>query len=412
MRTHQLALAGLLAIAALTALAVPGLAPGPEVLEQGHVLEARSALWQDAQGNEHTGLSGEGALVYNMEALYHHRDLQGCLSRAGAYGVKVNGLAVPPLLDTRLGFGHGTMTAGVLCGDGTMSLAHGEGPPITGVAPGMGLLTQSLCLEVDSSSVSSCDLFEQRDIRLVSDSTDNNPIAMAESMGAAPDANILFMNAAMNRGGDGSEAKTEPWTGSDDRLVTVAAANGDASDVASYSSRGAIDDPSTWPTITAPGCMFTTNSHPGRASASLVAGYSVDEECPNWDPIPSMVNTIVGYRHGAGTSNAAPYVAGVASLMLEVHPDLSAVDARHVLTRTADPFIPAEDRDGDGRVSPEEFRQEHGYKAGYGLVNATGAVAAAHYMALDPGASAQEAVDAFTVGRNSGGALVLNPHVT
>lgn len=80
-----------------------------------------------------------------------------------------------------------------------------------------------------------------------------------------------------------------------------------------------------------------------------------------------------------------------------------------MLTHTADPFLPTDDPDNDGTISPEEFRNEHGYKAGYGLVNATAATAAAHHMALHPNTSPQDAVNAYTIDQTNDGTTVLNP---
>jgi hypothetical protein len=56
-------------------------------------------------------------------------------------------------------------------------------------------------------------------------------------------------------------------------------------------------------------------------------------------------------------------VAGTGASMMEVNPGLPAEDAAHLLTRTADPFLPAR-IGGDGTISPEEFHAQHGSEAG------------------------------------------------
>jgi subtilisin family serine protease len=231
----------------------------------------------------------------------------------------------------------------------------------------------------------------------------------AESEGADPDANILFVNVAGNEGGDGSQAQTPQFTGTDDRLLVVAAADGDS--VAEYSSRGDREDSSTWPDLTAPGCMLTPTIPPLGADQTLINTVEAPEDSPCIQPRETQALNYVatGYALVSVTSLATPFVSGVGAMMFEVNPQLQAEDARYLLTRTADPFLPSEDLDGDGDVSPAEFRTQHGYKAEYGLVNATGAVAAAHYMLLHPTATPQDAVDCFQTGNTDEGRTVLNP---
>lgn len=408
----RLAPTPLIALLVLAMMATPAVAPLPAILEQGAVLDARGALWDDQADNRHQGITGEGVLGYNHELANRHPDLEACLARGGASPIQFNGVGLHPRV-TNPQTGHGTRTAGVLCGDGTQSNLHGQSPPVTGVAPGMGLVTRSVTCEqigLGGYTAGPCNWLAELDVRVFSFSIGAGPSPMdrAEARGAAPDADILFSSGAGNSGGDGAEAETVAWTGSDPRLLVAAAANGDASDVASYSSRGAIDDPTTWPDITAPACMFTTSFH-AIGLDGLTLGFGLADDCPTVDPIVMAANNGFGYRFGGGTSFAAPFIAGVAAMMFEVNPGLHAEEAAALVKHTADPFIPAPDLDGDGTISPTEFRAEHGYKAGYGLVNATEAVAAAHYMLIHPAAAPSEAVDCSTTGQADDGRLVLNP---
>jgi subtilisin family serine protease len=67
------------------------------------------------------------------------------------------------------------------------------------------------------------------------------------------------------------------------------------------------------------------------------------------------------YTSFSGTSASAPYVSGVAALVLSANPSLSNVEVRNILDRTARPLGPS----------------QRSIFYGYGLVDALGAVNAA-----------------------------------
>ncbi|PSG97340.1 hypothetical protein BRD56_06685 [Thermoplasmatales archaeon SW_10_69_26] len=407
---HRSSWVGLIALGAILNLAVGALGPLPSTLDTGEVLEARSAQWTDATGVQHQDVTGDDVSVYTTEGVNQHPDLEACLDKGNHGYASIAGQnPSTPVGDAQSS--HGTLTAGVLCGDGTLSRGSDLQQPVTGVAPGMRLFSfGGICVDSDCAP-----WFEHHDIRIVSHSMTGDPTVKAEDRGASPDADILFVMSAGNGGGDGSSAETIfPYD--EERVMGVANGYADGSDIFKLSSRGAKDDPSTWPHITAPGCTYTPGLHPEatvsdhgplRALLNVPPVGSESGECANIDLIPALAHRAHGYHLASGTSMAAPYVSGVAAMMFEVHPGLTALEAKHLLTRTAEPFLPVP---GNAEPSPEEFHEEHGYKAGYGLVNATGAVAAAHYMALEPGADASEAVDAYHVGYALDGALVLNPN--
>ena len=71
------------------------------------------------------------------------------------------------------------------------------------------------------------------------------------------------------------------------------------------------------------------------------------------------------YRlNAAGTSFACPLVAGIAALVLEANPALTAIEVKHILERTANKI-------GDAR---DYNKKGHSVKYGYGRVNAANAV--------------------------------------
>lgn len=389
----------------------------------GEVDAVHQARWTDGNETLREGVTGEGIAALEFEGYNSlHPDLDHCSDpehhRVGVGATAsgpgpvddvadaVPGSAPMPANGALRGTpGHGNHIAGIVCGSGELSDGRHAG-----VAPDGRLFSMHTCW----GSCNISDWFTEEPLRVVTSSTggDFDPVGSMRSMGMPADADVLFTQAAGNSGGSGDERRTDASIDGDPRILAVAAAKADGSNVAAYSSRGLESNASTWPDITAPGCMMSTAPPPSvdAHAYSLVffAGFSDGETCPEIPPEQFAEDEARGYAMLAGTSMASPYVAGVALLMFEVNPDLSALDAKFLLTRTADPFLPAADRDLDGRVSPEEFREQYGFKAGYGLVNATAAVAAAHYAALHPDASREEAVACSTVGEVDG-TLHLNP---
>lgn len=50
----------------------------------------------------------------------------------------------------------------------------------------------------------------------------------------------------------------------------------------------------------------------------------------------AISHTINGYHSLSGTSMAAPHVAGVAALMLSIHPELTAAELKYILMNSVD----------------------------------------------------------------------------
>lgn len=99
----------------------------------------------------------------------------------------------------------------------------------------------------------------------------------------------------------------------------------------------------------------------------------------------------------------------VFALIFEVNPDLNATQAIHVVTRTADAFLPTTGFGHPWQQTTQSFHDAHGWQAGWGLINATRTAAAAHYLLLNPEATLDEGIHCWTTGRTQDDRLELNP---
>lgn len=119
----------------------------------------------------------------------------------------------------------------------------------------------------------------------------------------------------------------------------------------------------------------------GRLKPDITStGHSVVSSVNYFDPTQSGFLASVdhegrtyGFRAFSGTSMSGPMVAGIVALMLEVHPELSAVEAREILIQTArlDQHTGEIGPDGDLRW-------------GHGKANALAAVIAAKTLSSSP----------------------------
>ncbi len=116
----------------------------------------------------------------------------------------------------------------------------------------------------------------------------------------------------------GNSSSTTPSAPGNCNNITNVAASGPSGDLSTYSDRHAMVD------ITAPG----GDSDRGGETSQILSTIDSGRQGPEGR----------SYGWQEGTSQAAPVVAGVISLMLSVNPNLSADQVREILKRTSTPF--------------------------------------------------------------------------
>jgi serine protease AprX len=242
--------------------------------------------------------------------------------------------------------GHGTHVAGIVGASGKMSTGKYEG-----VAPGASLIGYG-----SGAGIAILDTLggfdyalthqHQYNIRVITNSwgttsdagTDFDPFdPINVATKKLYDRGIVTVFSAGNSGsGTGSTIsgnyKKAPW------VITVAAGTKDRK-LASFSSRGAegkggtveVDGETfTWvdrPTVTAPGNKIISTR---TISPTGLLGTTSD--------LVIAPAHLPFYTTLSGTSMAAPHVAGVVALMLEVNPKLSPAEVKQIIQETAVPF--------------------------------------------------------------------------
>ncbi|WP_050995819.1 S8 family serine peptidase [Paenisporosarcina sp. TG20] len=241
--------------------------------------------------------------------------------------------------------GHGTHVAGIVGGTGAMS-----GGKYEGVAPGANLIGYGSGAGIailDTIGGFDYALTHQREynIRIITNSwgdtsdsnTDfdpNHPINIATKK--LYDRGIITVFSAGNSGSSESTIsgnyKKAPW------VITVAAGNKDK-ELADFSSRGVkskggsvVVDGETFhwadrPTVTAPGVDII--------STRVVSPLSPLSAQKDVNISPAHLPY---YTTFSGTSMAAPHVAGIIALILEVDPTLSPLEIKELLQQSATPM--------------------------------------------------------------------------
>lgn len=242
--------------------------------------------------------------------------------------------------------GHGTHVAGIVGGTGAMS-----GGKYEGVAPGANLIgygSGAAIAILDTIGGFDYALTHQQEynIRIITNSwgdtsdanTDfdpNHPINIATKK--LYDRGIITVFSAGNSGPGESTIsgnyKKAPW------VITVAAGNSNK-ELANFSSRGVKDkggsvlvDGETFqwedrPTVTAPGVDIIST----RVFTPLSA-LSAQKDSSTISPAH-----LPYYTTFSGTSMAAPHVAGIVALILEVDPTLSPLEVKVLLQQSATPM--------------------------------------------------------------------------
>lgn len=313
---------------------------------------------KDAQGRPING-AGIGVAVVDSGIDATHPDLPyrplvpgGVV--AGNY--KVISQTAVPLPNTDSTSGHGTHVASIVAGQGTSD------PLQVGVAPGANLY--GLGIGESSTTVWASQAFDwilangasvDPPIRVVTNSwsagTTYNPDSVTTRLvNLMVDRGIVVVFSAGNNGGDGSGIQTSAQCQIPKPGVVCVAAFDDLGTgtrdgaIASYSSRGALSQPASWPDVSAPG----TAVRGARPLAGAQTGIATSS-----------------YVELSGTSQAAPHVAGIVALMLQADGGLTPAQVEAMLEATAYKYA-----DG-GAYGPS-----HPAK-GHGLVDAYAAVVAA-----------------------------------
>lgn len=271
----------------------------------------------------HPDLDGDTFLgTYNFEGAYLYDQYQdGRLSDRAAEatadyaGVDENG--------------HGTHVASTIAGSGEASVS---GRDFSGVAPGASLYGFKVYSPVqtgfdfgwEANSMAAIEYIAEHPelgIKVVSnswsiyevDDPDTEPIIQMIRAAIAK-RNLLFVFAA---GNDGPTEGTVAWPGAIGPVITVASTEKTGKyPISSFSSRGVQVD------LAAPG----SNIIAARAAGSTAdLGLSA----------PDLGPDAARYMAISGTSMATPHVAGVAALLLQANPALTARQVEEVLERTA-----------------------------------------------------------------------------
>ncbi len=372
------------------------LAAHPEVVRVVHdrpvvaTMERTGATVKASWVRQSLGYTGAGigvAIVDSGVSSWHDDLLGPSGSRVVRFVDFVNGYSGP--YDD---FGHGSHVAGIIAGNGydssgaRMGIAPNAHLVVLKVLDGAGRGYLSNVIAAIDYAIANRAAYNIRVLNLsvaagVYESYWTDPLTLAAKR--AVEAGLVVVTAAGNLGRNASGAPqyggitapgNAPW------VITVGASShmgtADRADdvVAGFSSRGPTHlDYLAKPDLVAPGVGIESLTDP---SAALYAAY------PQWLLSGTVLTWYKPYMALAGTSMAAPVVAGTVALMLEANPALTPNAVKAILQYTAE-------------VNPA-------YNAlvqGAGFLNARGAVHLAELFAGKPETAEAEA-DAATWSRH------------
>jgi len=253
------------------------------------------------------------------------------------------------LLDT---YGHGTVMAGVIAGDGYDSAGR-SGGAFVGMAPEAWLVSVKLAGANGATDVSTVlagmhwvaayhDLYNIRVVNLSwgtpgTQSYKHDPLNYAvERLWQ------LGITVVVSAGNSGSQPATIAKPADDPFVITAGAYNDKQNtdlvddNLPSWSSRGpTAADGLTKPDVVAPGRLILS---------TRAYGSTIEKEHPKALYKPS-------YIRGSGTSQAAAAVSGAAALLIRQRPHLAPSQVKHLLMSTAKPMSGYKVNDqGAGRI--------------------------------------------------------------
>jgi serine protease AprX len=328
--------------------AVRSVAPNAAVRFQGRPTDAADAVTTASDFVKDTGASsmwrqgvtGRGVGVAVIDTgVSPMQDLAGRV----VHGPDLSGE------DTYLdSYGHGTVMAGIIGGDGAADPAAGH----TGIAPDATLVSVKVAGRNGATDVSTMlaamhwvsAYASEFNIRVLNLSwgTPSTQSATVDPLDYAVERlwrqGIVVVTAA---GNSGPAAGTVLKPADDPMVLTVGAYQQDApgrsgASVPDWSSSGPTVDGYPKPDVVAP----------GRTLVALRAfGSQVEQDNPSALIAPS-------YIKGSGTSEATAVTSGAVALLLQARPDLTPDQVKTILTRAAKPIAgTAADRQGAGRLS-------------------------------------------------------------
>lgn len=246
--------------------------------------------------------------------------------------------------NTDIAGGHGSHVAGIIGGNGAMSIGKYQGvapgAKIIGYGSGAGLFILDTIGGFDYALTHQYDY----NIRVISNSfgstsdtgTDFNPDHPTNvATKALSDNGVIVVFSAGNSGSGEATItgnfKKAPW------VITVAAGDKEGR-LADFSSRGVKgkggevmvgNEIFHWedrPTVTGPGVDIIST----RASLSSLSALSIGDDSEVMAPYH-----VPYYTSMSGTSMSAPHVAGIVALMLEANPNLTWREVKAILQETA-----------------------------------------------------------------------------
>jgi len=259
------------------------------------------AEMQDAQGNKLTG-KGITVAILDSGIDYTHPNLGGCFGAGckviGGYDY-INKDADP--MDDYYQGGHGTHVAGIVASDHEI---------YRGVAPDVKLLAYKVCGATGSCSYNSTIAALEQAVK---DGADIANLSIV--FGTLPVHDQVFapvIHAVTNAG-----------------LVVVAAAGNEGS------ARGTVRAPAQYEDAIGVGMVTKSALLTNISSRGPVYGYVLK---PDILAVGENVYSAAyegGFIPHSGTSMSAPHVAGIAALLLQLHPDWTTADIKSALMQTA-----------------------------------------------------------------------------